>query len=155
VKKVRYALGVAGLAPVAAGMLAPAAHAATADTATYAQGATGKTVSLAATGCTGHTRTAKHTNLFGIQYYYTVNGQNTCVGTVAGWHGNPGNWEMKVYVDFDNIAAIYNCGKHTHSCTIGIHSTFYHFSRICEYWYSGATNKGGICRSPIPGGSYG
>lgn len=178
-KRVHYALGVAGLAPAAAGLLAPTAHAAT-DAGAHALKPTGKTVSLRhvgapasarfaepttstssvvsgsiLTGCRGHTRTAKHNSNFGIQYYYTPNGNSTCVGTVSGWHAGGGDWKMTASVDASGGRATFNCGTHYFSCIIHIRSEFRNFSNVCTAWYDGGTFKGRICRSPIPGGNYG
>jgi hypothetical protein len=183
VKRVHYALGVAGLAPAAAGLLAPTAHAAT-DAGAHALRPTGKTVSLRHIGapanvrsahpastssvssglpsgsvianfCSARTRTAKHNSKFGIQYYYTPDGHSTCIGTVSGWHAGGGLWKMMISVEADGAKAIYKCGTHHFSCILHINSDFPNFSRVCEAWYAGGTFKGRICRSPIPGGSFG
>jgi hypothetical protein len=81
-KKVRYALGAVGLAPVALGILAPA----TAAAQTIAPSAkTGKTVNLvtsADAGCTGiKHHSTEHSHLV-ESFWSAENGGFTCIGTI-------------------------------------------------------------------------
>jgi hypothetical protein len=90
-KKVRYALGVAGAAPVL-GMMIPALPATAAASAAPVK-AKSKTVSLRharvapASGCTGHTGTGRvynQTSRAFMQFWHTNNAASgVCIGTVS------------------------------------------------------------------------
>jgi hypothetical protein len=88
-KKVRLALGAAGIAP-ALGVAAPAAAAAHAPEGPVANTAPaqGKTVRVdPATGCVGKVATKAHSFSFSIWAYHTQ--ASGCVGGVSGFLGSP------------------------------------------------------------------
>ena len=96
-KKVRFALGAAGVTPIL-GMMMPAVPAAAATPASSAKTA-GKAVSLRhtgvpAAGCTGHNQTPtvfNSNNTLNMFYFYTINGASgACIGTVK-YHIDPGD----------------------------------------------------------------
>jgi hypothetical protein len=104
VKKVRYIAGAAGLVPVAAAFMAPAAAHAATHAASADSGKPTKVVTVIGSGatnakCTGTIEGHAHNNHESITFWYTKSG---CIGTVetvtyAGIAASPANPQIHIY----------------------------------------------------------
>jgi hypothetical protein len=161
VKRVRYLAGLTGLAPVAVGLIAPAAaHAAT---ATQASPATAKTVRLPAaspaTGCTGHTEASNVNNGANLRFWY--NAASGCIGDVneiiyiPTGPISPGmasiSWSMNIYHDHNLVGhQYYHSGgyKGFRSHTFYVHKRFSTPVQVCVKAFSSFGHEfGGVCKS--------
>ncbi len=161
-KRVRYVIGAAGLAPAALGMLAPG----TAAAAAQAPKITGKTVSLqhssmgarpgaaVASHCVGSQHTSKSKPPFFIKYWF-IPGNSTCVGTVKGsfTEGAGTTRQMFAIVHYGNKGRWSKLCTTVHlSCNASIHMWFPNLHSVCTEWESKnfMVDYGGVCRDPIP-----
>lgn len=172
-KKVRYALGAAGLAPAALGLALPAAAGAATHAATHAARPAGKTVSLRHTrmagpghaavdsSCTGSVSTWKSKGTsageFFIIYWYKSGGDSTCVGTVHGTFSKATAnifGDVRIYHSGGKLAPYGgDCSPGAKSCTAVVRRWIPDLSSVCVEWTNRKTGTkvGGICRDPIPG----
>ena len=150
-KKVRYLAGLAGIAPVAAGFLAPAAAHATATAQTPRVNNAAKTVSLhpakatTATGCTGSQfqPISRNGDVAG-GFWYTDHGNDACVGTVF----------VSVYVPGYHIIDATVAGVHHYGWEstnhdpgyISVHTSVARGRLVCV----GASNTPGYACTQIP-----
>ena len=171
-KKVRYALATAGLAPVA-GMMVPTAALASPGTANaHRPGAAQavrpgtKTVSQHAltpnAGCTGADYTGKFTGGHATGWYwYTPAGRVDCIGTVGGflpksresYYGSP-QIRVRVYNgsgvrEFSAIRAWGSFSAKGFYGAVGVHEDIGQPVNVCVAWLSltGGLQAGPVCHS--------
>lgn len=136
-KKVRYAMGIAGLAP--------AAVLATAGTATAAPAAPGKTVSGHVHGqihpdtCTGVKNPRVSFTSSSMSYWYTSYEASTCIGFVTGFRiGSESRYRVRIYHGTTreaqrSVKAVSSGGS------VAFHSRFAHPVKMCQAWRTSGT----------------
>jgi hypothetical protein len=156
-KKVCYAIGAAGLAPLAAGLIAPSTATASSN-AVHAPKAGTKTVSLnpvravvPAAGCTGFYSTGWLYSTGGnidMRFWYTpASNNNTCIGTVEGnnYHPMPQEiWRVRVWhgttLEYQSFSGNFHPAK-------GIHGLFPNGVQVCTAWIKSGTST--IVQGPV------
>jgi hypothetical protein len=153
VKKVRYALAAAGLAPVA-GMMVPTAALASPGTKTVA----GHALTPNA-GCTGTEYTGKFTGGHATGWYwYTPAGRVDCIGTVGGflpksresYYGSP-QLRVRVYngsgvKEFSALRGSAGFSAKGFTNSVGVHKDIGQPANVCVAWLSGT---GGLQAGPV------
>jgi len=155
-KTVRYAMAVAGLAPAAAGLMAPNAPASPAQAA-HPSEVGGKTVSLIPlASCTGSQYSGKvKGNLATEWYWFATNGlYQECVGTVQGSYNGflvdrfPYYFRVRIWHDSDlKYSRLLSATTENAVEGDGVHAFFSIPAKVCTAWisYSGTTVAGPVC----------
>lgn len=159
-KRVCYTVGAIGLAPIAAGLIAPNIAMASSKALDAPQART-KTVSLHAitaaapdVGCTGLSATGWINSSQGhakMRFWYTSGVTSTCIGTVEG-HNNmrvpQEYWRVRIW--HNGVVKSHSSVFGTSSPAAGFHHSFTNAVKVCAAWVNSRTGSNElppICRS--------
>jgi hypothetical protein len=152
VKKVRYAIGAVGVAPMVAVALPGAATAAVAHAPrTGAKAVSTQYVNQAvpAVGCTGHTEYNSVQGGFEYGFWYTRNGSHTCIGTVfaSDQVKADSKWRIRIYSG-PNHTQVVNHSLSRTATDYGVHKSLRDPVQLC--WAKlkgGAVSIGPLCHT--------
>lgn len=149
-KKVRYALGVAGITP-ALGMMIPTVGLNPVQPAAKAKPA--KTVSLRGreaplVGCTGGTNYFANLAGRGWGFWYTRHGAKTCIGTVSGVDSvrSDTSWRIRVYEGTGKTRVV-NKTQNTSVSHYGVHQSLTDPVQVCVAFMDHGTIGWNPCHS--------